>query len=357
MANKSSRNTPKLPAATVRLTVDLIARSNSHLKSKRNVPVQHYLKKLTHLNFSNKNIDDIDDLSMCRNLTVLYLYDNQITHICNLNFASNLTHLYLQNNKITHIENLSCLKKLSKLFLGGNSITLVEGLEQLGALKELHIEGQRLPLGEKLLFDPRTVQSLSESLCVLNINNNNIDEILDLAVLNKLTHLYAADNQFVDVQELEMVFSQWPQLYHMDLRGNPVCHKPKYRDRLITVCKMLEELDGKEITEMSRQFLINWKASKDVKKKITDGRIITGQISHPFSADFHLGPQHPFACNSAGFLGKRKPLWFGRPTIKMRSGAVRTDCGDVSMKNHEDPRSTGLITDLQEMKVQNHMAL
>lgn len=34
---------------------------------------------------------------------------------------------------------------------------------------------------------------------------------------------------------------------------------------------------------MSRQFLINWKASKDVKKKITDGRIITGQISHPFS--------------------------------------------------------------------------
>lgn len=154
---------------------------------------------------------------MCRNLTVLYLYDNQITHICNLNFASNLTHLYLQNNKITHIENLSCLKKLSKLwvhclnlllynrvksyiqiflmikyilcihikmhwesaqcyfqltndqlfifarFLGGNSITLVEGLEQLGALKELHIEGQRLPPGEKLLFDPRTVQSLSVS--------------------------------------------------------------------------------------------------------------------------------------------------------------------------------------------------
>lgn len=46
-------------------------------------------------------------------------------------------------------------------FLGGNSITLVEGLEQLRELKELHIEGQRLPPGEKLLFDPRTVHSLS----------------------------------------------------------------------------------------------------------------------------------------------------------------------------------------------------
>ncbi|KAF4075658.1 hypothetical protein AMELA_G00221350 [Ameiurus melas] len=326
---KNRGNTLKLPAAMVRLTVDLIARSNNRLKTTRHFSIQHYLKKLTHLNFSNRNIDDIDDLSMCRNLTVLYLYDNQITHICNLNFASNLTHLYMQNNKITHIENLSCLEKLSKLFLGGNSITLVEGLEQLRELKELHIEGQRLPPGEKLLFDPRSVHSLSESLCVLNINNNNIDEILDLAVLNKLTHLYAADNQLEDIQELETVFCQWPQLHRMNLHGNPVCHKPKYRDRLITVCKHLVELDEKEIPELSRQFLINWKASKDTRKIITDGTITPGQITCPFSADFHLGPQHPIAYNSAGFPGKRKPLWFGRPTMKMRSGPVWTDCRGV----------------------------
>lgn len=55
------------------------------------------------------------DLSMCRNLTVLYLYDNQLTHIHNLGFASNLTHLYMQNNNITHIDNLSNLQNLSKL--------------------------------------------------------------------------------------------------------------------------------------------------------------------------------------------------------------------------------------------------
>lgn len=43
----------------VRLTVDLIARSKNRLKSKRNVSIQHYLKKLTHLNFANRNVDDI----------------------------------------------------------------------------------------------------------------------------------------------------------------------------------------------------------------------------------------------------------------------------------------------------------
>ncbi|CAB1349810.1 unnamed protein product, partial [Coregonus sp. 'balchen'] len=167
------------------------------------------------LNISNKNIEDI------------------ITQICNLGFASNLTHLYIQNNNITHIDNLSNLQKLSKLYLGGNSIMVVEGLE------ELHLEGQRLPSGEKLLFDPRTLLSLAKSLGVLNINRNNIDDVRDLAVLKKLTHFSAADNQLQDMQDLEGVFSQWPLLHRMDLSGNPVCHKSKYRNRLITVCKRL----------------------------------------------------------------------------------------------------------------------
>lgn len=46
-------------------------------------------------------------------------------------------------------------------YLGGNYIAVVEGLEGLEELRELHVESQRLPLGEKLLFDPRTLRSLS----------------------------------------------------------------------------------------------------------------------------------------------------------------------------------------------------
>uniref|UniRef100_A0A671KJW5 Protein phosphatase 1, regulatory subunit 42 n=1 Tax=Sinocyclocheilus anshuiensis TaxID=1608454 RepID=A0A671KJW5_9TELE len=152
----------------------------------------HGEHKITNFkNFKNEKIDSKQgDLSMCRNLTVLYLYDNQISQICNLEFASNLTHLYMQNNNISCIENLSSLHKLSKLFLGGNSITVVEGLDELKSLKELHVEGQKLPRGEKLVFDPRSISSLSETLCILNISKNNIDEIWDLAPLRKLTHLY-----------------------------------------------------------------------------------------------------------------------------------------------------------------------
>ncbi|TKC38765.1 hypothetical protein EI555_017928 [Monodon monoceros] len=215
----------------VRLTLDLIAKK-SNLKPRKEETTLQYLKKITHINFSAKNIDAIEDLSLCKNLSVLYLYDNCISQITNLNYATNLTHLYLQNNCISCIENLGSLKKLEKLYLGGNYIAVIEGLEGLEGLRELHVESQRLPLGEKLLFDPRTLHSLAvrpnlsiltknivinaynekrkvyldvlpflqKSLSILNISNNNIDDVRDLEILENLNQLIAVDNQLLHVK-------------------------------------------------------------------------------------------------------------------------------------------------------------
>ncbi|XP_023504269.1 protein phosphatase 1 regulatory subunit 42 isoform X1 [Equus przewalskii] len=253
----------------VRLTLDLIAKSNNFKPRKETT--SQYLKKITHINFSDKNIDAIEDLSLCKNLSVLYLYDNRISQITNLNYATNLTHLYLQNNCISCIENLRSLRKLEKLYLGGNYIAVIEGLEGLEGLRELHVESQRLPLGEKLLFDPRTLHSLAlfflqKSLSTLNISNNNIDDIRDLEILENLNQLIAVNNQVLHVKDLEFLLNKLIKLWKMDLNGNPVCLRPKYRDRLILVSKSLEFLDGKEIKNMERQFLMNWKASKDARK-------------------------------------------------------------------------------------------
>uniref|UniRef100_A0A8B9S2H4 Protein phosphatase 1 regulatory subunit 42 n=1 Tax=Accipiter nisus TaxID=211598 RepID=A0A8B9S2H4_9AVES len=250
----------------VQLTMDLIAKSVNH-KNRNEEDFGQYLRKITHLNLSDKNIDGIGDLSLCKNLRVLYLYDNQISQIQNLDFASNITHLYLQNNCISCIENLSSLKNLEKLYLGGNCITVVEGLDKIEQIRELHIENQHLPLGEKLLFDPRSLRSLAKSLSVLNISNNNIDELEELAVLENLSYLRAADNQLKHMKDLEVVLNKWTKLRRMDLTGNPICHKPKYRDRIVVQTRTLEFLDGKEIKDMERQFLMNWKASKAARKK------------------------------------------------------------------------------------------
>lgn len=166
----------------VKLTIDLIARGTSgYTKKKRDESMQHYLKRLTHLYLEDRCIDEVgEDLSMCRNLTVLYLYDNQLLRIPTLHHNQHLTMLYLQNNDIHKIENLSPLTRLTKLYLGGNCITVIEGLDKLENLQELHIENQRMPPGEKLLFDPRTMRAISSSLQVLNIAGNNLDSIRDI---------------------------------------------------------------------------------------------------------------------------------------------------------------------------------
>ncbi|XP_051826048.1 protein phosphatase 1 regulatory subunit 42 isoform X1 [Antechinus flavipes] len=293
----------------VRLTLDLVAKSVNQ-KNRKEENITQYLKKITHLNFSNRNIDIIDDLSLCKNLSVLYLYDNNIGQIDNLSFATNLTHLYLQNNCISCIENLSSLKKLEKLYLGGNYIAVVESLEGLGELRELHVESQKLPLGEKLLFDPRTLQSLANSLSVLNISNNNIDEIKDLETLENLTQLIAVDNQLLHVKDLELLLNRLPKLWKMDLSGNPVCLKPKYRDRLIVMSNSLESLDGKEIKQIERQFLMNWKASKDARKNMKKKSVIWDASVPPNKSDFESTHQ-------------RIPGYYGAPQTRKGALAAR----------------------------------
>ena len=95
---------------------------------------------------------------------MIYLYDNIISKIENLNFAENLTYLYLQNNRIQKLENLNFCPKLQKLYLGGNQIQVLEGLDRCPFLSEIYIENQHLPEGEKLVFEPRTLQCLSRVL-------------------------------------------------------------------------------------------------------------------------------------------------------------------------------------------------
>jgi len=87
-----------------------------------------------------------------------------LNKIENLNFAENLTHLYLKNNRIQKLENLDCCPKLQKLYLGGNQIQVLEGLDRCIHLTEIHVENQHLPEGEKLVFEPRTLQCLSNIL-------------------------------------------------------------------------------------------------------------------------------------------------------------------------------------------------
>ncbi|XP_066917917.1 protein phosphatase 1 regulatory subunit 42-like [Clytia hemisphaerica] len=252
----------------VKITQDMLVKYASHSKKRSNESNIQYLKRLTHIYFQEKNIDQIDGLNECKNLSVLYLYDNNIEVIKNLSFAANLTHLYLQKNCINRISGLEHLPQLNKLYLGQNQITVVEGLDKNKSLTELHIEYQELPEGEKLLFDPRTIESLSSSLEVLDVSGNNLDELSDLKILRFLDNLRIKDNDLDSWHDLSECLFEWKRLRNLDMNGNPICSHKKFRDKLIIISKSLDMINEKEVSNSTRQFLENWYANKEAKKQI-----------------------------------------------------------------------------------------
>jgi len=185
-----------------------------------------------------------------------------LSKIENLNFAENLTYLYLQNNRIQKLENFDCCPKLQKLYLGGNQIQVLEGLDKCFHLKEIYIENQHLPEGEKLVFDPRTLQCLSNVLGefvfkeknskrifsflveeILNVSGNNLDSLVEFSCLDKLQELTASNNNLENLRELVQLISIWPRLKRLDTSRNPFCSKARYRERLIVVSTSLGNLN------------------------------------------------------------------------------------------------------------------
>ena len=50
------------------------------------------------------------------------------------------------------------------------------------------------------------------------------------------------------------------QLWRLWVNDNPLCSVPKYREEIITTSASVTVLDGAEITDTMRTFLVNWKA-------------------------------------------------------------------------------------------------
>ncbi|XP_059177590.1 protein phosphatase 1 regulatory subunit 42-like isoform X2 [Physella acuta] len=317
----------------VKLTLDFIARGTSgYTQKKRDETLPQYIRRLTHLYLENKNIDDVGDcLSMCKNLTVLYLYDNQLNRVPCLNSNSAITHLYLQNNNISLIENLNTLPQLQKLYLGGNTITVLEGLDKLKKLQELHVEHQRLPAGEQLLFDPRTLNALSGCLQVLNVSGNHLTGINDLSQLCHLNSLIAADNLLNDMKELAQLLATWTSLTRLDLTGNPICQQTKYKDRIIVLGSSLEWLDGKHITATARKFLVNWHANREENRKKFQENLMREE-TYPTSVHVHTGDLPPL---------RSAPLRQRSISSYVMPGLPRKQFDDILAKSHfpQKPRS------------------
>ena len=91
-----------------------------------------------------------------------------------------------------------------------------------------------------------------------------MDSLGEIGSLVNLELLDASRNSLNDMKEMSVMLKCWPHLVDLNLSGNPLCVKNKYRERIIVLAPNVKTLDGKEIQDMSRQFLQNWKLSKEM---------------------------------------------------------------------------------------------
>lgn len=104
-----------------------------------------------------------------------------------------------------------------------------------------------------------------------------MDSLGELGSLVSLEVLDASRNKINDMKEMSVMLKCWPRLVTLDLVGNPLCSKNKYRERIIVLAPNIRTLDGKEIQELSRKFLQNWKLSKEM----INSNLATAAVNNP----------------------------------------------------------------------------
>ena len=157
--------------------------------------------KLTTLNATNRDIDNLTGLEKATALTSLMLNDNEIVSLSPLARLTSLTTLNLSGNAITSISSLSGLTGLTTLNLSENNISSVSSLSRLTSLTDLNLSDNRIT----------SVSSLSglTTLTTLNLSDNRIRDVLPLAVLSSLTTLNLDRN--TDITNAVVLYRLRPQ--------------------------------------------------------------------------------------------------------------------------------------------------
>ncbi|HNZ26323.1 MAG TPA: leucine-rich repeat domain-containing protein [Spirochaetota bacterium] len=107
----------------------------------------HRLKDLEgEQNFSDSEIEDLNGLEYCINITSINLSYNRIKDISAFAGLESLTEIDLSNNFIDKIDSLETLKNLKYLDLSFNKIDDISALFNLPNLKYLNVVGNKVPI-------------------------------------------------------------------------------------------------------------------------------------------------------------------------------------------------------------------
>mmetsp|Transcript_14175 Transcript_14175/g.22087 ORF Transcript_14175/g.22087 Transcript_14175/m.22087 type:complete len:245 (+) Transcript_14175:265-999(+) len=170
------------------------------------------------------------------------------------------------------------LVNLKKLYLEKNEISKLDGLDNCRKLEELYLGNQELAPTVEFSFDEYSLAAISSTLKILDLPNSNVVNPKPLYYLENIEHLNMKDNKIEDFEhQVCPLLQTMNQLYILQLNRNPVSVITKYRDQVVLLSRSIRELDGKDITDQERQYLVSLISRKkqgsmyaDIKKKKED---------------------------------------------------------------------------------------
>ncbi|KAJ3095047.1 hypothetical protein HDU97_007329 [Phlyctochytrium planicorne] len=259
-----------------------VLEQGSTQKRAKGESLEAFLKRASHMSIVGKGVEIMENLNMCKNLSVLYLYDNKISKIAGLELCKNLSRLYLQNNQIETIEGLDCgLDRLTDLHLSGNKLTLITGLHALPSLETLHVDHQKT--SQPLEFDVASMEALGNSLKHLTATSNRIKDLTPLTALGKIQDIDLSNNDISEwEQEVKNVLVCCEEMVNLNINANPVNHTVlKLRQRAILASKSLECFNEKDIPNVERDFLYNMEMARKRNQRTGASQAASGGV--PFT--------------------------------------------------------------------------
>ena len=199
-----------------------------------------------------------------------------------------ITQLNLHGNRIDQMEGFMDLVNLKKLYLEKNCLSKIDGLDNCRRLEELWIGNQDIAPSQEFLFDEYSLAAISETLRLLDVPNSNVRHPKPLYYLERLDTLNLRDNQIEDFeQEVCPMLQTMNSVRILTLKNNPVTNITKYRDQVVLLSKSIKELDGKDVTDSERQYLVNLISRKKVAGTVYNDMKKKKDAPAKFSVDGH----------------------------------------------------------------------
>ena len=260
--NNDQANEPSAEDDPSQLIAESLILKGLKRRPTRSQTAADFYNSITHLHLDGQGLTgDVECLSVCPNLQVLYLYDNKLTSLRGLGGLKKLTHLYAQNNDIESLDDFTAPPNLQQLFLNGNLLVEVRGLQETRCLAELHLAGQRRslppppppaatewalgappppppperPRPAPIRFEQDSLFAIAPTLRKLDVSACHLDDdaVELFIVFQELEHLEMPRNCLEHVDRLQQLVSRLPQLRLLKLAGNPLVSKAKFRERVI----------------------------------------------------------------------------------------------------------------------------